>query len=69
MTGHQKNTIMEFEGRSAEGVYFFAEVVEAADGAKAVEGALKFLEEQGVTITEVISEPKKAKKLTVDGFV
>jgi len=56
------------QGQSAEGVYFFAEVVEAADGAKAVEGALKFLEEQGVTITEVISEPKEGEKLTVNGI-
>ena len=54
------------QGESADGVYFFAQVVEAADGAKAVEDALKFLEEQGVTITEVVSAPKEGETKTVN---
>ena len=56
------------QGESADGVYFFAQVVEAADGAKAVEDALKNLEEQGVTITEVVSAPKEGEEKTVNGL-
>ena len=56
------------QGESADGVYFFAKVVEASDGAKAVEDSLKFLEEQGVTITEATSAPKDGETRTVNGL-
>lgn len=56
------------QGQSPDGVYFFAQLVEAADGGKAVEDALKFLEEQGVTITEVVSAPQEGETKTVNGL-